>query len=130
MWSQFVRYILVGGLGTLVHLGILAACVEWFGWSPAAGAVAGFLAALLISYVLNRDWTFKSRRPNSAALWRYVLVSLSGLALNTAMMMGLVKYAHCNYFYAQLYVIAAVPVYNFLVNRYWTFNAATQGMSS
>ncbi|SAK95426.1 GtrA-like protein [Caballeronia fortuita] len=121
---QFVRYIVVGGIGTLAHLGVLSACVEWFGWPPAAGAVAGFSVALLISYVLNRGWTFQSQRSRLAAFWRYTAVSLGGLALNTGMMMGLIRYAHCDYFRAQLYVIAVVPVCNFLLNRYWTFNAA------
>ncbi|BBU27666.1 hypothetical protein BTHE68_14000 [Burkholderia sp. THE68] len=120
---QFIRYLVAGGLGTLAHLAILACCVEWFGWRPAAGAAAGFSAALLISFALNYRWTFQSQRSHLAGLWRYVIVSLGGLGLNTAMVYSLVEYLHCNYFNAQLYVIAVVPVCNFIVNRYWTFDA-------
>ncbi|MFM0222412.1 GtrA family protein [Paraburkholderia dipogonis] len=123
---QFVRYIVAGGLGTLAHLAVLAACVELLGWRPVGGAVAGFCAALLISYGLNYQWAFQSRRSRVAGFWRYVVVSLGGLCLNTGMVFALVNYAHCNYFSAQLYVIAIVPVCNFLINRYWTFDAARQ----
>ncbi|MEW6562305.1 MAG: GtrA family protein [Pseudomonadota bacterium] len=121
---QLTRYLIAGGLGTLTHLAVLALCVEVFGWSPVAGAVAGFLGALSVSYVLNHHWAFESRRSHIGSFWRYTLVSLGGLALNTAMMAGLVHYLHWWYFTAQLSVIFVVPLINFVLNRYWTFDAA------
>ena len=119
---QLARYLVVGGLGTLTHLSILALCVELFNWSAVAGTVAGFLGALTVSYWLNHRWTFESQTPHIASLWRYVVVSLSGLALNAAMMAALVHYLHWWYFTAQLSVIFIVPTTNFILNRYWTFS--------
>ena len=120
---QFSRYLIVGGLGTATHLAILALCVEWLGQSAIVGAIAGFLGALSVSYVLNHRWAFESRLAHKSSLWRYVVVSLSGLGLNTAMMMALVNYLHWWYFTAQLSVIIIVPLSNFVLNRYWTFKA-------
>jgi putative flippase GtrA len=118
---QIVRYLMVGGLGTVTHLAILAFCVEVLGWSAIAGTIAGFLGALSVSYWLNHRWVFESNSPHANSLWRYVVVSLSGLVLNSGMMSALVHYLHWWYFTAQLSVIFIVPITNFILNRYWTF---------
>lgn len=121
--SQVSRYIVTGGLGTVTHLAVLALCVEWLGFDAVLGAVAGFLSALSVSYVLNHYWTFQSRRSHLSSLCRYVAVSCTGLILNTGMMYALVSFLHWWYFAAQLSVILVVPITNFLLNRFWTFAA-------
>jgi putative flippase GtrA len=123
---QLARYLMVGGLGTIAHLAILTVCVELIGLDAVVGAVAGFVGALSISYVLNHYWTFQSRRKHLNSLWRYVAVSVSGLMLNTGMMYALVYLLHWWYLTAQLSVILVVPMSNFLLNRYWTFASATE----
>lgn len=123
---QFHRYLIIGALGTGVHLGILTVCVEWLDMNATTGAVAGFIGALLVSYLLNHRWAFDSSRPHTSALWRYALVSVSGLVLNTAMVNALVNYMQWWYFTAQLSVIWIVPISNFILNRYWTFSESAK----
>ncbi len=120
--GSVARYLVVGGLGTVTHLAVLALCVELLGINAVLGATAGFVAALSVSYVLNHYWTFQSRRSHLSSLWRYVAVSLAGLALNAGMMYALIYFLHWWYFAAQLSVIWVVPLSNFLLNRYWTFS--------
>jgi putative flippase GtrA len=119
--KQFARYLLVGGLGALTHLGVLAVCVEQLGQNPIVGTSAGFICALLLQYTLNHRWTFRSTRSHASSLWRYVIVSLSGFALNTGLMAALINYLHVWYFTAQLSVIIVAPISNFILNRYWAF---------
>lgn len=119
---QFHRYLIIGALGTGVHLGILALCVELLNMGATTGAVAGFIGALLVSYILNHRWAFDSSRPHRSCLWRYALVSVSGLVLNTTMVNALVNYMQWWYLTAQLSVIWIVPISNFILNRYWTFS--------
>jgi putative flippase GtrA len=127
---QFQRYLIVGALGTGVHLAILALCVEWLCMGATGGTVAGFIGALLVSYILNHRWAFDSSRPHASSLWRYALVSVSGLVLNTTMVSAMVNYLQCWYFTAQLSVIWVVPISNFFLNRYWTFGTKTEYSSS
>ncbi|WP_409978041.1 GtrA family protein [Pseudomonas sp. C9-3] len=125
--KQFFRYVIVGGLGTVSHLAVLAVCVEVLNWQPVVASIAGFISALLVSYNLNYHWAFQSRRSHMEGVWRYIVVSLGGLLLNAGMMSALIKYAHVNYFLSQLYVVAVVPVCNFIINRYWTFGVGKRG---
>lgn len=118
---QFVRYLVVGGAGTLLHLAVMLATVELLGWAVTWGAVLGFLSALLVSFVANYRWTFASTRSPLATLCRYTVVSVSGLLLNLLMMHGLVALLDIWYLTAQIAVIWVVPVTNYLLNRYWSF---------
>lgn len=120
---QAFRYLIVGGLGTAAHLAILALCVEWLQLDVVRASIAGFLAALSVSYVLNHYWTFESTRSHVSSFWRYLTVSVSGLLLNTGMVYTMVEYFHWWYLTAQLTVIFVVPTSNFLLNRYWAFAA-------
>ena len=118
-----VRYIIVGGAGTAIHLAILTLSVELFAIDAVIGSVIGFVGALLVSYLLNHYWTFQSRRSHLSSLSRYVTVSLLGLALNTGMMYVLINIFKLWYFAAQLCVILVVPAVNFLLNSNWTFSS-------
>lgn len=122
MKQQAIRFAVVGVVATLTHIGILTLGVERFGMNPVLASTLGFIAAVAASYVLNRRWTFKSTESHGKTLWRFVVVSLFGLALNTAMMVVLVQHFHWWYLWAQLGVLLVVPLSNFLLNRYWTFN--------
>lgn len=118
-----MRYLVVGGLGTVAHLATLAATVELLGLPVLLGSVLGFLMALGLSYLLNRYWTFGTGRPGLGSFWRYALVCVTGLGLNIAMMYALVHWLHWRYLAAQLSVIFVVPVSNYLFSRHWAFAA-------
>lgn len=122
MTAQFLRYAFVGLAGTVLHLALMALAVEGAGWDPLAGAGLGFLGALTLSYGLNKRWTFASKRRHAASAWRYVAVSVLGLGVNSLLLGALVHGLGFWYFGAQLAVIFVVPLMNFALNRYWTFN--------
>jgi putative flippase GtrA len=124
--AQVVRYVVAGALGTAAHLGVMVLSVERLGLGPVAGSVAGFGAALVVSYLVNRAWTFRTGRRRSGRLWRYALVCLSGLAINTGLMVALVEGLHWHYLLAQLSVIFVVPTINFVLSRHWAFDAGAR----
>jgi putative flippase GtrA len=119
---QLARFAVVGIINTLTHLGVLILAVEWLHIYPVIASILGFAAAVSISYILNHRWTFESSQEHSVTLWRFIVVSLFGLALNTVLMLLLLQYFHWWYFWAQLGVLLVVPLSNFILNRYWTFN--------
>lgn len=120
---QGIRFGLVGLIATGTHMGVLVLCVEWLGWAPLPSSILGFIAAVLDSYFLNYYWTFKTCHGHSRTFLRYLAVTLIGLALNTAIMSALLNLLHWWYLWAQLAVLLVVPLSNYLLNRYWTFNA-------
>lgn len=120
-YSGILKYGVVGLLGTLVHIGVLAIMVEMVHVNAIAGSVTGFLGALLSSYLLNYYWTFESTHGHLSSFLRYLLVSLIGLSLNTLLMYVTVALLGWWYIYGQLTVVLVVPATNYALNRFWTF---------
>ncbi|HWQ42911.1 MAG TPA: GtrA family protein [Desulfosporosinus sp.] len=120
--SVIIRYGLVGLLGTILHFSSLIALVELAHLDPVISSVVGFLLVLLISYYLNRNWTFCAVDRKKRQFLYYTMVSLIGLGLNSSIMFIDVHVLQWNYLYGQCLVVVVVPVSNFLMNRRWTFS--------
>ncbi|CAG7626823.1 hypothetical protein PAESOLCIP111_02854 [Paenibacillus solanacearum] len=121
MIRLMVKYGVVGALGTVLHFASLYALVEWLNVPPVAASALGFLLVLLVSYVLNKRWTFQSTPSGWGPLLKYCVVSVTGLGLNVALMYVSVELLHWHYLIGQCTVVVAVPLSNFILNYYWTF---------
>jgi putative flippase GtrA len=122
--GQFVRFAMLGAVGTAAHYAVLVAFVRLLSGDPLAGSVAGCVTGMLINYFLARRYAFRSNVPHRRALWRFVLIATAGLFLNTALMWLLVRAAGLHYLLAQVAATGTVVVWNFVPNRFWTFAAA------
>ncbi|WP_309245260.1 GtrA family protein [Clostridium estertheticum] len=118
---MLVRYGLVGLLGTTIHFGSLILLVEFANLDPVLGSALGFLLVLVISYILNRTWTFQSKSRNVRQFLIYSIVSMIGIGLNSAILFISVHILKWNYLYGQCLVVLVVPVSNYLLNSLWTF---------
>lgn len=122
--AQVVKYGFVGLLGTALHFGLLILLVEAAGMKPVPASAAGFVAVLIVSYYLNRNWTFRERADGTGwkSFAKYTVVSLTGLLLNTFVMYASVDLLKLPYVVGQAFVTFCVPVSNYILNRYWTFS--------
>lgn len=122
--ARAVKYATVGVIGTFVHWGVLIVLVERFGTEPVLATSIGFGMTLALSFFLNLYWTF-SIRPGSAGVvrrgFRYVLVSLGGLLLNSGLMYVTVHVAQISYLIGQTASLFVVPAFNYVLNAAWTF---------
>lgn len=116
-----MRYGVVGVLGTIVHFGVAIVLVEWLRVDPIAATVVGFACAVVVSFVLNRNWTFGSRVALGPGLLRYLSVSLLGFALNVAIMATVTRVLLLDYRIGLAIVVLVIPATNFLLNARWTF---------
>ena len=122
--EQFFRYCIVGGIGTCMHFGITIALVEWAGMRPTIASIVGFIAAFVVSYALNRNWVFAASARSWLSFVRYSIVCLTGLGLNTSIMVVTVDWLRWYYVWGLAVVVAVVPVANFTLNRLWAFPIA------
>jgi dolichol-phosphate mannosyltransferase len=76
--SRLAKFLLVGGSGVLVNMGIYTYVVR-LGVAPAYASIASVEASILSNYTLNDLWTFRDRRSGKAIV-RLLLFHLSRLA--------------------------------------------------
>jgi putative flippase GtrA len=119
--QQFLRYSLVGAVGTAVQYALLVSLVR-AGLAPAiAASTTGAIAGAVVNYYLNRRWTFGSARAHEQALPRFAAIALAGIGLNAIVMAGMFTYFSAHYLLAQIVATGVVLVAGFVANRTWTF---------
>lgn len=72
--NSFTKFLLVGIINTLLGLSIMFTCLNIFEWSYWISTLIGNSSGALISYLLNRKFTFQSKVPYTKGASRFILV--------------------------------------------------------
>ena len=121
--GQFVRYGLTGGLATIVNIGVYWVAAAR-GMDPNLAWTLGYLAAVLVGYVVHSRWSFRGhgRRDNLARTGsRFVIVSLVSFGLNQLWVWLLVRQLELPLWSPYPLVLGVTPLVVFALNRKWVF---------
>ena len=94
-WGELVlqqhirRFLLVGSVGFVVDLAVMAVLFHGFSVDPLISRLAAFVCAVLITYVLNSRYTYEIRA-RDANFGRYLAVQIIGAAINLGVFAWLV----------------------------------------
>ena len=128
IFKQFVKFCVVGLIGTLFNLAVLFAIVEWAHLWYLFGATIAFCVAVTSNYTLNKYWTFQDTSKRTERIvgryLKFIVVSLPGLALNLAILYILTEFTHIWYLLSQVIAIVAASVLNYLGSRAVVFTSA------
>jgi putative flippase GtrA len=144
--TRFLKFSVVGLLGTAIDFGGLNLLILTFGFSKILANTCSFSVAVISNFIWNRLWTFPESKDRAIAplLVQFVLVNIGGLLLNQAIFLSLdawvlgevgalaapmatlalnVGLAHYKLAYNLSKAIATIIVlfWNFGANRLWTF---------
>jgi putative flippase GtrA len=139
--NRFFKFALVGAMGAVIDFGIMNLLSHWVIELPlvAAGTIS-FLCAVVSNFIWNRFWTYpESRsRPLLNQLGMFFLVNMAGVLIRIPILhfgepplLNFVENTlHTSHlsaeFYAKNFTLATavgiVMLWNFFVNRYWTYN--------
>ena len=91
LWSQILRFGAVGGVGFVVDGGLLWSFLS-LDLSPYLARALSFPAAVLVTWALNRRWTFapNGARTRRSELRRYFSVQIVGNLTNYAIYSAIV----------------------------------------
>ncbi len=121
---QFLRYVAVGVAAAIAHYGTLFGLVESRLTGDVLGTLAGFVAGGIVSYVLNRRFTFDPDRSHQAAMPRFIAIAFGGFVLTGVLMWVLAEKLGLYYMLAQPLITGVVLIWTYLGNRFWTFSGA------
>jgi putative flippase GtrA len=119
---QLRRFVVVGVAATATHVAVALLCIELLGLGVQPGTFVAFTCALILSYLLNRAWTYQAGGRHRRQLPRFVLVSLAGYGLNAAIMALATELLGRHYLVGVAVVVMVLPMLTFLSHRYWTFS--------
>lgn len=120
-WSQFAQFAVVGCAATALQYVVLVLLVQRFGVNAQYSSAIGFGCGAVLSYLLNRQWTFESTGPHGRLVVRFALMVAAGFCLNSALMYSGMRMLGLYYLFAQCIATAVTLAMNFLVSRIWVF---------
>lgn len=123
---QFLGFAGIGAIGTAGHYLALIGLVQLLGMSPVSASAVGFMIGALINYLLNYKFLFRSRKRHSESMSKFFAVALAGLVLNALVVSYGINAMYLHYVVAQFFATAIVLVWNFSINRIWTFSGPSK----
>ncbi len=122
MLSQLIKFSLVGLVNTAIHFAVFMWLYQYLNVYHLIASTAGFILAVMNSYLLNKMWTFKvSGTLVRHEFSRFFLVSLIALLVNLVSMALLVEVLTVYPPLAQLMTIVLTLLVNFSGNKFWAF---------
>ncbi|MDD2266022.1 GtrA family protein [Sulfuricurvum sp.] len=115
--SKLIRYALIGGSSTLIHLGIAFLWLYFVNASLLFANMAGFSVAFMFSYTVQSRYVFLHSLSLPKA-FRYFLVQFGALLASLFFSNILVGY---NSYIKTLIVVILLPLITFVIHKVWTF---------
>lgn len=138
--QRFLRFMVVGSVGAVVDFGTFNLLSAVFKINPVVASVISFTLAVISNFVWNRYWTYPDSRskPLSQQVVQFILISVIGLAIRTPLFAFLEKQSvqlfsrilapgsispvFIGHNISLAIAIVVIMFWNFLANRYWTYN--------
>jgi len=140
--SRFLKFAVVGFIGAIVDFGVMNSLVWMFHASLVLAGTVSFTCAVISNFTWNRFWTYPESRSKNLVgqLGQFALVNTAGLIIR----LPILKFGEpvLDQFLANMTILArnhsiishnatlaiavgVVMMWNFFVNRYWTYNDIT-----
>jgi putative flippase GtrA len=138
--TRFFKFALVGTLGAVIDFGVMNLLSHYTNMRLVFAGTISFTCAVVSNFFWNRYWTYpESRsRPLPKQLGMFFLVNLAGIAIRIPILHFLeppllrffesvlnIPYETAELLAKNLTLAVAVGIvmlWNFFVNRYWTYN--------
>jgi len=59
--TQFIKFAIVGGSGTVINLGLVYLFYDLIGWNEYLAVTIGFVVSVITNFILNDIWTFNPK---------------------------------------------------------------------
>ena len=137
---RFLKFATVGALGAAIDFGVMNLMTHLFGMKLVYAGTVSFLCAVISNFTLNRYWTYPDSRSRHFLhqLGMFFVVNAAGIGFRVPTLHLVEPFmanifensAHLSHASAQFlarnatlaFAIAVVMIWNFFINRYWTYN--------
>ena len=119
-FTQLIRYGLVGILGVSTAYLLLHSQITLLKIHPIPANIIATGITSIISFLCHKLWTFKAKQHAKQYLIRFYMVGVSSFALGQIIFISLYK-INLSYTLAFFSASIIMPIYNFLMNKFWVF---------
>lgn len=132
--DERIRFLVVGGINTVLGYAIYSALVLWvFGSAPLGyviSLVVSYAIAITVAFVLYRRFVFRVSGHVFRDYFRFVGVYLVSIAINTAVLPLLVEFVGLSPLIAQAIVLIVTTLISFFGHKSFSFRRAPGSQAS
>ena len=121
--GQLTRFIVSGATVTALGVGVYAIVALVLRWHPQLGNFLAYVVAMATGYLMHSRWSFRDHggERTHGTKFRFVMVSLASLALNSFWVWLLTEPMHLSPAWPILPMLFVTPAVTFTLNRQWVF---------
>jgi len=116
----FIKYISVGILNTIVGYGTIF-FLMYIHFSPEISNIIGYVFGISVSYILNKNFTFRSENSHSRALPKFLISLGISYVFNLLTLMFCIHVLTINPYVAQIISGAVYTLSGFIFFKYYAF---------
>jgi putative flippase GtrA len=138
--DRFLKFATVGAIGSVLDIAIMNLLTHLFNMRLVYAGTFSLICAIVSNFMLNRYWTYPDSRSRHFLhqLSMFFLVNVVGIVfripilhfVEPMMVNAFERMTHLSHSSAQIlaknatlaFAIAVVMIWNFFINRYWTYN--------
>lgn len=123
MTQKIIRYLVSGSIAGLTDLAILYVLVEMLQVGYLVAATVAFVVTLIVSFVLQKYWTFEDGSTTliGTQIVGYITLSIANIFVNTFLMFVGVEGLHVPYLVVQILAMFVIAAYGFFVYQWVIF---------
>ena len=123
MTGYLLRFATVGVLNTVVGYAVIFLCMYGFGQSPLLSNILGYACGLVISFVLNRTYTFRSKAAAGPQAVKFAVFFALAYLVNLGVLLLLTRQLGVNGGVSQIVAGIAYFIVFFVLSRTFVFTA-------
>lgn len=120
LFSQLIKFGLVGGIAFLIDYGIMVFLTEVFKIPSLISAAISFTVSVIFNYISSVKWVFdvdKEKNSKTKELVVFILLSIVGLGINELIMWIMDKEFGIYYMISKIVATIVVMCYNFITRK-------------
>lgn len=118
--QKLISYAFLGGMGVLLDIGVYTLLI-YFNINYQISNASGYLSGTILSFFLNRHFTFKVKDKILKRLLTFFGVAFIGYIASALLLYILVSVFLTNYFIAKIITLFFVLIIQFTLNKKITF---------
>jgi putative flippase GtrA len=137
---RFLKFATVGAIGAMIDFGVMNMLTHFFNLRLVFAGTVSFICAVVSNFLFNRFWTYPDSRSRHVLhqLGMFFLVNAAGIAIRIPILNyaeppladAFTSMAHISNGLAEALArnatlavaVGVVMIWNFFINRYWTYN--------
>ena len=120
LFSQLIKFGLVGGIAFLIDYGIMVFLTEVFKIPSLISAAISFTVSVIFNYIASVKWVFdvdKEKNSKTKELVVFILLSIVGLGINELIMWIMDKEFGIYYMISKIVATIVVMCYTFITRK-------------